>query len=66
VTQLRKKMPSSAILPTLSKAPGFTRSRFTFPGIANYNINRVMPLMIMLTPTRVLIAQPELDGHCTG
>jgi len=31
---------------------------------ANDNINRVMPLMIMLTPTRVPIAQLELDGHC--
>jgi hypothetical protein len=26
---------------------------------------RVMPLKIMLTPTRVPIAQAELEGHCS-
>jgi hypothetical protein len=31
---------------------------------ANDSITRVTPLMIMLTPTKVPIAQPELDGHC--
>ena len=31
---------------------------------ANDSITRVRPLMIMLTPTKVPIAQPELDGHC--
>jgi len=31
---------------------------------ANENITRVTPLIIMLTPTRVPIAQTELEGHC--
>src|SRR5713226_840767 len=31
---------------------------------ANDSITRVTPLMIMLTPTRMPIAQAELDGHC--
>jgi hypothetical protein len=31
---------------------------------ANDSITRVTPLMIMLTPTKVPIAQAELDGHC--
>ena len=31
---------------------------------ANEIITRVMPLMIMLIPTRVPIAHAELDGHC--
>ncbi len=30
---------------------------------ANDSITRVTPLMIMLTPTNVPIAQTELDGH---
>lgn len=28
------------------------------------NITRATPLMIMLMPTSVPIAQAELDGHC--
>jgi hypothetical protein len=32
---------------------------------ANDSITRVTPLMIMLTPTRMPIAQAELNGHCT-
>ena len=31
---------------------------------ANDSITRVTPLMIMLTPTKMPIAQAELDGHC--
>jgi len=31
---------------------------------ANDSITRVTPLMIMLTPTRMPIAQKELNGHC--
>ncbi len=31
---------------------------------ANDSITRVTPLMIMLTPTRIPIAQKELNGHC--
>ena len=31
---------------------------------ANDSITRVAPLRIMLTPTKVPIAQAELDGHC--
>jgi len=31
---------------------------------ANDIITRVTPLMIMLTPTRIPIAQKELNGHC--
>ena len=31
---------------------------------ANENITRVTPLIIMLTPTSVPIAQTELEGHC--
>jgi hypothetical protein len=31
---------------------------------ATDTINRVTPLMIMLTPASVPIAQAELDGHC--
>jgi hypothetical protein len=31
---------------------------------ANDSINRETPLMIILTPTNVPIAQAELDGHC--
>src|SRR6266851_9775365 len=31
---------------------------------ANDSSSRVTPLMIRLTPTRVPIAQAELDGHC--
>ena len=31
---------------------------------ANENITRVTPLIIMLTPTNVPIAQTELEGHC--
>jgi len=30
---------------------------------ANDSITRATPLMIMLTPTKVPIAQTELDGH---
>ncbi len=35
-----------------------------FPEPTNDNIIRVIPLMIMLMPTRVPIAHNELDGHC--
>jgi hypothetical protein len=31
---------------------------------ADDSITRVTPLTIMLTPTKVPIAQAELDGHC--
>ncbi len=31
---------------------------------ASDSITRVMPLMIMLTPTKMPIAQTELNGHC--
>jgi hypothetical protein len=31
---------------------------------ANESITRVTPLMIILTPTKVPMAQIELDGHC--
>lgn len=31
---------------------------------ASESITRVTPLIIMLTPTKVPIAQTELDGHC--
>ena len=31
---------------------------------ASDSITRVTPLIIMLTPTSVPIAQAELDGHC--
>jgi hypothetical protein len=31
---------------------------------ANDSITRVTPLMIILTPTKVPMAQAELDGHC--
>ena len=31
---------------------------------ANDIITRVMPLIIMLTPTKTPIAQTELEGHC--
>ena len=31
---------------------------------ANENITRVMPLIIILTPTNVPIAHIELEGHC--
>src|ERR1700731_3275572 len=33
-------------------------------GTAKDSITRVTPLIIMLTPTSVPIAQAELDGHC--
>jgi hypothetical protein len=32
--------------------------------VAIENITRVMPLIIMLTPTSVPIAHAELEGHC--
>jgi hypothetical protein len=50
-----------------AKVPGSARSDYAVAAVilraARDSITRVMPLMIMLTPTNVPSAQIELDGQ---